>query len=82
MSEQEMKDLAEHLAKMRMKRARNEIRRLDTEARLKFWRNAVGMQEWHTTYELPGLGVRVVLVENRCIRPPAKRAWCGPKPNT
>jgi len=62
MNEQERQALAEHLAKLSYKKARGEVRRLDTAAKLKYWRNSVG-NEWHTLYELPTLGIRVILVE-------------------
>ncbi|MFP4322631.1 MAG: hypothetical protein ACLFTK_09270 [Anaerolineales bacterium] len=62
MNEKERQALAEHLASLKYKRARAEIRKLDTDARLKYWRNAIH-NEWHTTYELPNVGLRVTLVE-------------------
>lgn len=62
MNEQERQQLAEHLAKMSYSKARGEIRRLDTAANLKYWRNAIH-NEWHTLYELPTVGLRVTLVE-------------------
>lgn len=62
MNEHERQALAEHLAKLSYKKARAEIRRLDTAATLKYWRNSIG-NEWHTAYDLPNVGVRVTLVE-------------------
>lgn len=62
MNEQERLELAERLAKLSYKKARAEVRRLDTEANLKYWRNAVH-NEWHTLYELPTVGLKVTLVE-------------------
>lgn len=62
MDTQERQNLAEHLIDMSYKKARGEIRRLDRDANLKYWRNAI-KNEWHTTYELPNVGVRVTLVE-------------------
>jgi hypothetical protein len=62
MNEQERQALAEHLAKMSYRKARAEVRRLDKDANLKYWRNSV-KNEWHTLYELPNQKVRVILVE-------------------
>lgn len=64
MDEQERLKLAQHLASLKYGKARSEILKLDPGARLKFWRNAVGYKEWHTTYELPNLGLRITLVED------------------
>jgi hypothetical protein len=64
LSEQDQQELAQKLAKMNYRKARKEIRRLDPEADLKIWRNAVG-PETHTMYELPTFGIRVILVEER-----------------
>lgn len=68
MNEKERQNLAERLAKLSYRRARGEVRRLDTAAKLKYWRNAVG-REWHTMYELPNVGLRVTLVENPVREP-------------
>ena len=62
MNEQEQQSLAEHLAELSYKKARAEIRKLDTGANLKYWRNSV-KHEWHTLYELPNLNIKVTLVE-------------------
>ena len=63
MDEQDRQSLAKHLAGMKLRRARNEIRRLDPNATLKYYRNAIGKNEWHTAYELPNIGLKVTLVE-------------------
>lgn len=62
MNEQELRNYAEHLASLSYKKARSEIRKLDTAANLKYWRNSV-KNEWHTVYELPSVGLKVTLVE-------------------
>ncbi len=62
MNDKEKETLAKHLAGLKYKRARAEIRKLDTDAVLKYWRNAIH-KEWHTLYELPNVGLRVTLVE-------------------
>lgn len=63
MNEQERLKLAEHLAGMKFQRARSEIRKLDPQANLKYFRNAFGTQRWHTAYELPNEGIKITLVE-------------------
>lgn len=63
MDEQDRQSLAKHLAGMKLGKARAEIRRLDPEATLKYFRNAIGKNEWHTSYELPNIGLKVTLVE-------------------
>lgn len=65
---EERQELAEKLANLSYKAARKEIRRLDTDANLKIWRNGV-RREIHTMYELPNLGVRVILVEEKSAVP-------------
>jgi hypothetical protein len=62
MNEKERQELAERLAELSYKKARSEIRKLDPDANLKYWRNAIGA-EWHTAYELPNKGVKISLLE-------------------
>lgn len=62
MNDQELQNYAQHLASLSYKKARAEVRKLDTSANLKYWRNAV-KNEWHTVYELPKVGLKVTLVE-------------------
>lgn len=69
MNEEERQALAERLANMKYQRARSQMRKLDPQARLKHWRNSVNMKEWHTTYELPTIGIRVILVERPETKP-------------
>jgi hypothetical protein len=62
MNEKDRQELAERLAKLSYKKARSEIRKLDPNANLKYWRNAIGA-EWHTAYELPNEGIKISLLE-------------------
>ena len=62
MNAKEQQELAERLAKLSYKKARKEIRKLDPDANLKYWRNAIGAV-WHTAYELPNKGIKVSLLE-------------------
>ncbi|KAB2906121.1 MAG: hypothetical protein KJ064_11320 [Anaerolineae bacterium] len=71
MNEQERLKLAEHLAGMKFQRARSEIRKLDPQANLKYFRNAFGTQRWHTAYELPNEGIKITLVEQAEQKPVA-----------
>lgn len=68
LNEAERQELAERLAGKSLKAARREVRRLDRDANLKIWRTSVS-NEIHTTYELPNLGVRVILIEDTDTKP-------------
>lgn len=68
LNENERQQLAEKLADLPLGKARKEIRRLDSAANLKVWRNSV-RRELQTIYELPNLGVRVILVEQPQTKP-------------
>lgn len=68
LNENERQQLAEKLADLPLGKARKEIRRLDSDANLKVWRNSV-QRELQTVYELPNLGVRVILVEQPQTKP-------------
>jgi hypothetical protein len=76
MTEQERQNLAERLAKVSYKKARAQVRSLDTQAKLKYWRNAI-KHEWHTMYELPNMGLRVTLVEIPVREPISKQGPNG-----
>lgn len=67
MTEQERQELAEKLATMSYRKARNYIRRNFDDARLKTWRNGVN-REIHTMYELPEHQVRIILVEAKTTK--------------
>lgn len=82
MNEQEQQALAEHLASLSYKKARAEIRRLDTEANLKYWRNAMRTNEYHTAYELPNIGLKVTLVEHAEKEPVPDIKRFGAQKNT
>lgn len=69
MNEQERLKLAEHLASMKFQRARTEIRKLDPDANLKYFRNSFGNRRWHTAYELPNEGIKITLVEQAEEKP-------------
>ena len=62
LNDEERQEFANELAAYSYRKARKAIRKADTDANLKTFRNGV-RQEIHTMYELPNLGVRVILVE-------------------
>lgn len=43
--------------------AKGRLNRIDPKGRLVYWRNNQRVGEWHTRFDLEGLGTRVVLVE-------------------
>lgn len=63
MSLDEMKALAEKIARMRFNRAKGYIRGLDKHGRLELFRVAVGTGEWYTRFALPTRGLLITLVE-------------------
>jgi len=75
MNDAERAQLAQRLSAMSFKDARKEIRRLDPEADLVFWRNSV-WDEIHTLWLLPNAGLSITLVE-KVIRNQAKHGIGG-----
>jgi hypothetical protein len=65
LNEAERQQLLDQLITMDFKKARGKLRRLDPKSRVVVFRNNQNTGEWHTRYELPGLGTRVILVESR-----------------
>jgi hypothetical protein len=57
--------LLEELRHLTFNQAKGRLRSLDPKVRLVFMRNAQRVNEWATRYELPTLGTRVTLVEER-----------------
>ena len=62
MNETEREQLAQRLSAMSLKETRNEIRGLDPNANLKFFRNSI-WDEYHTLWLLPNAGLSIILVE-------------------
>ncbi len=65
LNEAERQQLLDQLITMDFKKARGKLRRLDPQSRMAVFRNNQNTGEWHTRYELPGLGTRVILIEAR-----------------
>src|SRR5258708_40138994 len=63
MSIDDMKALAEKLARMRFNRAKGYIRGLDKHGRIELFRVAVGTNEWLTRFALPTRDLLITLVE-------------------
>lgn len=62
MDEAAREQFAQHLSAMALKEVRREIRSLDPDADMTFWRNAV-QDEYHTLWLLPNAGISITLVE-------------------
>lgn len=66
MDEAAREQLAQRLSAMSLKDARREIRVIDPDAILKFYRNSV-WHEYHTLFVLPNAGLSVILVEEESV---------------
>lgn len=60
--------IAKRLNNLSFNGARKEIYRLDSDADLKYWRNAIG-DEYHSLFVLPNAGLSITLVEEQDQRP-------------
>ncbi|GEM_PF-952335 len=78
MDEAAREQLAKRLSAMSLREAQHEIRRLDPQAEMKFWRNAV-RNEQHTLWVLPEQGVAVTLVERESRAPSNREIGGGPR---
>ncbi len=63
LNSQQRDALRDELRKVKFNQAKGRIRRLDTKGKLAFLRNSQSPGLLHTAYDLPTLGVRVILVE-------------------
>lgn len=63
LTQQQREQLRNDLLQLSYRAAKGRVRNMDPNSRLRVWRNAQRSGEWHTTYDLPGLGTRVTLVE-------------------
>ncbi|HLU10171.1 MAG TPA: hypothetical protein VK003_10930 [Oceanobacillus sp.] len=70
LNQQEREKLQEELKGMNFNKAKGKVRRLDPKGRLAFYRNVQNTaDQLYTRYELPSLGVRVTLIEQRDTLP-------------
>ncbi len=63
LNKQERERLRSDLMTMSYNQAKGRINRMDPKGRLRYWRNAQRVGEWHTRFDLEGLGTTVTLVE-------------------
>ncbi|MBN1681026.1 MAG: hypothetical protein JW966_12125 [Anaerolineae bacterium] len=77
MDDTQRQALAERLSTMPYKKLRKEMRRLDPDADMQYWRNAV-WDEYHTLYVLPNVGLTITLVEKTDVEQTDKRDFSGP----
>ena len=78
MDEVAREQLAKRLSAMKFKQVRREIRALDPEAELKFYRNSV-RDEYHTLWVLPNAGVSITLVEKVKVQETNRAIGGGPR---
>lgn len=70
MNQQEREKLQNELKGMNFNKAKGKVRRLDPKGLLAFYRNVQNTaSQLYTRYELPGMGVRVTLVEQGSEQP-------------
>jgi hypothetical protein len=72
------KQLAQRLGAMKLNEARGEIRALDRDANMVFWRNAM-WDETQTRYLLPNAGLSITLVEKTNEHDDNKTIGGGPR---
>ncbi|MBN1966013.1 MAG: hypothetical protein JW910_15295 [Anaerolineae bacterium] len=77
MDDAEREQLARRLSALSLKEARSEIRRLDSKADLKYYRNS-RWDEYHTLFVLPDKGLSITLVEKIDHKALDKRDYSGP----
>lgn len=77
MDDAQREQLAARLQAMNLRKAIREIRTLDSDANMKFWRNSI-WDEYQTVFELPTLGVKVILVEKETVEESDRKVGGGP----
>lgn len=68
LSQSQRQTLLEELSAMKFERAKFKLLRMDPEGRLLYYRNVQQSGEWHTKFNLAGLGINVTLVEHNHAR--------------
>lgn len=70
LNQQEREKLLNELKGMNFNKAKGKVRRLDPKGRLSYYRNVQdSANRLYTHYELPGMGVRVTLIEQGTEKP-------------
>ncbi len=77
MNDAEHQQLADRLSSLSFKAAHREVRKIDRDAVLKYFRNSY-WDEYHTLWLLPNEGVEVTLVEKSDIDTLNQREYGGP----
>lgn len=77
MDEAAREDLAQRLSDMSLRDAVREMRNIDPDANMVFWRNAI-WHEYHTLFLLPNEDVEVRLVETSSVSEPKREVGGGP----
>lgn len=70
--------LAQRLSALSFEEARREIRHLDPDADMKFFRNSY-WDEYHTLFLLPNRNLSITLVEKSTVETTNRRDYSGPK---
>ena len=78
MDESARAQLAQRLKTLSLNNARKEIRALDPDAGMAFWRNTI-WDEYHTLWLLPNAGLSVTLVEKEDLRDSTREIGGGPQ---
>jgi len=64
LNQEEREKLADELVNMKnVNRIKGKLRRMDAKGRLAYFRNVQRSGEWHTRFDLIGIGTRVTIVE-------------------
>jgi hypothetical protein len=78
MDEAEREQLAQRLSAMSLRDAQKELRALDPDVDMKFYRNSI-WGEYHTLFTLPNAGLSVALVETDEVENTQKNIGGGPR---
>ena len=79
MDEAEREQLAQRLSAMSsLREAQKELRALDPDADMKFWRNSI-WGEYHTLFTLPNAGLSVTLIETDEVQNSQRTIGGGPR---
>lgn len=78
MDEAEREQLAQRLSAISFRDAQKELRALDSDADMKFWRNSI-WGEYHTLFTLPNAELSVTLVETDKVEDTQKKIGGGPR---
>lgn len=75
LDEQQRAQLRDELKNLKFNQAKGRLRRMDSKARLVFYRNSQQVGRWLTRYDLESLGTRVTLVEENRVNDRMRSEW-------